>query len=559
MVHMRSFYWLVCLVLLLGSVGLDKPVAAQIPTAQGGLSVESATLRADAVRMKFDPLSQRMLLLSMTGNITSFDALGGNQRVSSFYQASDHGTPSPVLGMDIASDGTIYLVGNDAASTPGHNIGVVRRGIPDGNGSHVWETVFVTEPYPRSGTAFDHNMNAIVLSPDEQMLYVNSGSRTDHGEVQNGNGQFPDAREVPLTSMIIRVPADSKNLSLPNNAEQLSAAGYAFADGVRNSFSLAFDANGHLYGTENSGDRDDHEELNLLQEGAHYGFPWRMGLTDTPMQFAGYDAASDLLLNPNALAVQGGHFYTDPSYPAVPSSIQFTDPILNLGPDANLYRDPLDGIIKDASLTGEPIASFTSHRSPLGLVFDTDESLADPYKGDAFVLSWTGPESGLLGSFEGEGEDLLHLTFESGGSGNAMTVQKLVTGFQNPIDAELLQGHLYVLEFGSGSRVWKVSFPGNVGSDVTIPAQALRLDIFPNPLARHINLTIHSPISAQYTVDLLDVTGRSVGKLFEGFLTQGDHHLSRYLERTPAGVYLLSVQSESGERLVKKIVVTRSR
>ena len=76
------------------------------------------------------------------------------------------------------------------------------------------------------------------------------------------------------------------------------------------------------------------------------------------MQFAGYDAASDLLLNPNALAVQGGHFYTDPSYPAVPSSIQFTDPILNLGPDANLYRDPLDGIIKDASLTGEPIAFF---------------------------------------------------------------------------------------------------------------------------------------------------------------------------------------------------------
>ena len=55
MVHMRSFYWLVCLMLLLGSVGLDKLVAAQIPTAQGGLSVESATLRADAVRMKFDP------------------------------------------------------------------------------------------------------------------------------------------------------------------------------------------------------------------------------------------------------------------------------------------------------------------------------------------------------------------------------------------------------------------------------------------------------------------------------------------------------------------------
>ena len=141
-----------------------------------------------------------------------------------------------------------------------------------------------------------------------------------------------------------------------------------------------------------------------------------------------------------------------------------------------------------------------------------------------------------------------------------MTVQKLVTGFQNPIDAELItRSFVRARIWGVARGFGKVSFPGNVGSDVTIPAQALRLDIFPNPLARHINLTIHSPISAQYTVDLLDVTGRSVGKLFEGFLTQGDHHLSRYLERTPAGVYLLSVQSESGERLVKKIVVTRSR
>ena len=52
-----------------------------------------------------------------------------------------------------------------------------------------------------------------------------------------------------------------------------------------------------------SGDRDDSEELNWLREGHHYGFPWRMGLNETPQQFADYDPAEDLLLNPASYAV----------------------------------------------------------------------------------------------------------------------------------------------------------------------------------------------------------------------------------------------------------------
>ena len=38
------------------------------------------------------------------------------------------------------------------------------------------QNVLITEKYPLSNTAFDHNFNGIVLSPDQKALYVNSGS-----------------------------------------------------------------------------------------------------------------------------------------------------------------------------------------------------------------------------------------------------------------------------------------------------------------------------------------------------------------------------------------------
>ncbi|GAB5409195.1 MAG: hypothetical protein BalsKO_15600 [Balneolaceae bacterium] len=37
-----------------------------------------------------------------------------------------------------------------------------------------------------------------------------------------------------------------------------------------------------FFGTENAGDRDDSEELNWLQQGKHYGFPWVIGGNETP-------------------------------------------------------------------------------------------------------------------------------------------------------------------------------------------------------------------------------------------------------------------------------------
>ena len=73
-----------------------------------------------------------------------------------------------------------------------------------------------------------------------------------------------------------------------------------------------------------------------------------------------------------------GYYHNDPTYPPPPRD--FTDPVINLGPDADAYRDPADGRIKDASEEGVRFGTFTAHRSPLGLVFDVDHALAEPFQ-----------------------------------------------------------------------------------------------------------------------------------------------------------------------------------
>src|SRR5262249_2958498 len=155
--------------------------------------------------------------------------------------------------------------------------------------SRFWSFLAQTEAYPKSGSAFDHSMSGIVVSPDGNSIYVNSGSRTDHGEVESDGGIYPNLRETGLTAKILQLPARASNLFLPNDATALRAAGYIFAEGTRNAFDLAFAPNGDLFGVDNGPDRDMSDELNWLRAESHYGFPWRMGAVDNPQQFPGYN------------------------------------------------------------------------------------------------------------------------------------------------------------------------------------------------------------------------------------------------------------------------------
>jgi len=414
-----------------------------------------------SVRLVRDPISSALFVVQRAGDVLRVNLpTQGAATVDRLYTSADTGV-ADVQGMAFAPDGTLYLVGN--VNDGLDNLAIIRRGarVSGGGDQRVWSTFAQTVPYPRSNTAFDHQWNGIVISPDGRSVYLASGSRTDHGEVQTSGERFPGLREVALTAKIFRLPASASGIVLPNDEATLAAAGYIFARVVRNSFDPAFNAAGDLLSGDNSGDRDDSDELNWLREGGHYGFPWRLGTNDTPQQFPGYDPEGDRLVDHRFYAYQHGFFHDDPTYPPRPS-ITFTDPIPNLGPDANSFRDPATGAIVKATEAGRALGTFTTHRSPLGLVFDNSNALAGRYRGGAFILGWTrGDPTGdtVPGPFRDAGQDLVFLGLQRTAAGYEAHAQSVVCGFLNPIDSEIVNGRIYVLEFGGTGTVWEITTP----------------------------------------------------------------------------------------------------
>ena len=335
----------------------------------------------------------------------------------------------------------------------------MRKGTLGADGKRSWTTLMQTEPFPIGQTQFDHDFNGLAVSPDNKWLYINSGSRSDHGELQENNGANKGVRETALTSSVFRIPANStRTVTLPNDVAKLNAAGYLFAQGTRNCYDLAFAANGDLFCGDNGPDADYPDEINWLRQGHHYGFPWKFGAEDNPQTKANYDPANDLHLNDDFFAVINKLYRNDPNFPKPPAGITFTLPVLNMGPDADAYRND-DGSEGDASAEKAPLAGITPHRSPLGLSFDTANALTGDLKGDGFFVSW-GAAGGTLSD---KGNDLIHMKLTklkvSGDEHYAATMTQLVTGFSQPIDTVLVGKTLYVLEYGGEGNIWAVVLP----------------------------------------------------------------------------------------------------
>ena len=413
--------------------------------------------------MAKDPRNNDLYYSKFNGDIYRITLQPGNGASTSakLYGAADHGIPDSAQGMAIGPDGTIYLVGNFTTNSGNSTFARIVKGVPQSSGARVWSLLARTEPYPRSRTAFDHVFNGIIVSPDGNWVLINSGSRTDHGEVEDVGGAFPNTREVGLTAKILRLPATASNLVLPNDITALRNAGYVFAEGTRNSFDFGYAPNGELFATENGPDRDMSDELNWLRQGMHFGFPWRMGGADNPQQFPNYDPASDRLLDPRFVGVGGGTYRNDPSFPPAPANL--AEPVINAGPDADKFRDPATGQIKDASDLGLKLNTFTAHRSPLGLVFDRVGAMDLPFRNHGFMLSFTpGDPNGnsVAGPFFDASQDLVDLQLTSlGGTNYQARVTKLVDGFTTPIDAEIIGNRIYVLEYSGNQAVWEITFP----------------------------------------------------------------------------------------------------
>jgi hypothetical protein len=416
------------------------------------------------VRMDRDPISGDLYLLQ-SGAIRRVRLDVEIPIVERVHESAEIGVAS-AQGLAFAPDGTLYVSGN--SFDDGWTAGIVRRGVREsadpGSNARSWSTFARSDPYPLGGRLYNHLFGAILVRADGQRIWLCSGSRTDHGEIASRDGRYPGVREVGITSCLLSLPTDSPGgeLVLPDDRAELRARNWLFAEGLRNTFDLAFDRSGELFGSENSGDRDDSEELNWLREGHHYGFPWRMGDAVTPMQFAGYDPEADPLIDDGYFAAREGLFHDDPSYPPAPLGIEFSAPIQNSGPDADRFRDPVTGAIRDASDEGSAIGSLTAHRSPLGLAFDTENAIGGVYRGDGFVLSWTSGDADGddgVGPFFDESEDLLHLELTRNVDAYSMRAHRIARGFRHPVDS-VLHGHrLWVVEYHANAAIWELTFP----------------------------------------------------------------------------------------------------
>jgi glucose/arabinose dehydrogenase len=432
----------------------SQPIANGPVLLRAGLTIRKVLeVGANNIRLVRNPADGDVYLLNPAEGIFRVSDISASASLEKVASIPD--IKGAATGMAFGPDGTLYAVLNTTVDETKTQV-VVRRGVPNDEGRFTWETLASSEPYPLSNTYFDHLYNGIIVSLDGQWIYINAGSRTDHGEVEDNGGAFPDARDVALTARILRIPASAIELVLPNDEAALTEQGSILARGTRNAYDMAFAPNGDLFAIDNGPDADYPDELNWIREGLHYGFPWRFGTQDNPQRFPDYDPTKDLRLQSGFWAVDHGFYHNDPDFPEPPG--EFTDPVVNLGPDAMIYRGD-DGQEYDAGTQGKTLTTFTPHISPLGLVFATEPELPAQWRDQggtfsAFLVSW-GAAGGTL-SYQGQG--ILHLQLTKTGDNYEVRTDEIARGFQNPIDTVLIENRLYVLEYGGNGAIWELTF-----------------------------------------------------------------------------------------------------
>ncbi len=422
------------------------------------------TIGPMAVRLIQHPTTGALYYTTFEGDIFIIKNTSGEAVAEKVFSVADHGIPR--LQGAVFSGNNLFLCGNtdmnDHKGTKGRMVRIDMRP----SGKNEITDVFNTVEYGTNATTYDHGWNALAVSPDGKYIYVNTGARTDHGEVQDNKGAYPNARDNALTAKVFRFPIHSKDLLLPDDEAKLKADGYIYAEGIRNAYDMAFDPDGNLFGVVNSSDYDHNEDMFWIREGHHYGFPWIMGGVENPQQYPDWqpNPDTDPFIPKSAHAWAMRYFQNDPDFPKIPDGVQFSPGVQNLGPDANEYRGH-SGKILDGDQTGVAVSTFTPHCSPLGLFFDNNKILSNGLKGGGFVIRYSlGRRSGMMRAFTNEGADLLHLdlAYNKEADNYFVKTRRIVDGFNGPVDALMIDNFVYIVEYGGKSgNIWKLTLPAD--------------------------------------------------------------------------------------------------
>lgn len=394
-------------------------IFADLPKPPEGLALREVTrLPAGPTRIASDGKGQTLYVLCVNGDVWRIDLKSGTATPlirSEGYIDLKQGEERICCGMTLAPDGRLYIVCNQKLTntTPFTNQVTIFRTAPRGEGDPSDPKPWLRAAYPWGIGPFNHGVDHIAVGPDG-MFYVNSGSRTDANQPGDDDRYWKEG-EHELTACIWRLDpkADDPKIEI-------------FARGLRNAYGFCWDPQGRMFATDNGPNMDPAEELNLVQQGKHYGFPYKFSnWSEKPY----------------------------PTTPDAPPGQTFVSPVLNLGPD---------GTMGD----GKPLATFTPHSSPSGIVYLGDD-WPKAYRGGFFVARF-----GNLVPLEKDcGFDLLHMRIGTSGAG-ALTARTrtVLAPIARPVDIHLSgKGTLYICEYSR--QITNAGFSG------MLPGRVLELSV----------------------------------------------------------------------------------
>ncbi len=364
---------------------------------------EVARLPFRPVRLTSDGRGHGLYVLTEQGDVWRLDP--SNAALKQILPADrylerrpdDIGGPLFVLGMTLDRQKRLYIASNqqNKATRPYQNIVTIYRSTSVTNGHPSDLKPWFQTNYPGS-PAYIHAVEHIAFGPDGH-LYAGNGGRTDGG-LTSPDSEWFGGGETPITGCLWRIKTDLQPPTLE-----------VYARGTRNAYGFCWNDAGEMFATENGPDADAPEELNHIEEGKHYGFPYR---------FADWTKKAY------------------PTSPEPPPGLTFTLPVANLGPDGGF--------------DGKPMFTFDPHSGPGGIVF-LGKEFPEGYRG-TFLLTRFG--NFIRSPKDNSGFDVLRATLRRNAEGRYEGhFHTVLSGLGRPIDIHQgAPGKLYIAEYSRATN-----------------------------------------------------------------------------------------------------------
>jgi glucose/arabinose dehydrogenase/mono/diheme cytochrome c family protein len=391
------------------------------PPPAGFVLREVVRLPQKCVRLASDGDGKILYALTEHGDVWRLETEGGSLRQILWAKRylekrpGDMGGPLFVLGMTMDKQKRLYIASNQQnnATLPPQNIVTIYRTTSSLDGEPAEPKPWFQTNYP-GNAAYVHGVEHIAFGPDG-FLYVGNGARTDGGLTSTDTNWFGGG-ETPITSSLWRIDSKAEHPTLE-----------VFARGIRNAYGFCWNDRGEMFATENGPDADAPEELNFIERGNHYGFPY----TFANWKKKAYEKSPD-----------------------APPGLEFTLPIPNLGPDGGF--------------SGEPLYSFDPHSGPGGIVFLGDDFPVG-YRG-TFLLTRFG--NFIRTPKDNVGFDVLQAKVARNTEGRfEARIHTVLAPLGRPIDIHLSgRGKVYICEY---------SRPTTSSASYALPGRVLELSVKP--------------------------------------------------------------------------------